>query len=78
MTGTSSKPSSFQRADGRCKSAGMTCESILERDAERVKSVGISGENRYISRVGDVCLQLGWQRGSTLVPFFWDGSFLFH
>ncbi len=78
MTGTSNKPSSFQRADGWCESAGMTCESILERNAERVKLVGISGENRYMSRVEDARLQLGWQRGNTLVPFFWDGSFLFH
>lgn len=77
MIGTSSKPSSFQRADGWCESAGMTCESILERNAEHVKLVSISGENRYLSRVGDACLQLGWQRGNALVPFFWDGSFLF-
>lgn len=52
MTGTSSKPSSFQRADGWCESAGMTCESILERNAEHVQLVSISGENRYIFSSG--------------------------
>lgn len=37
MRGNSSKKTVFQRADGWCKSANGSCESVLERNKERTK-----------------------------------------
>jgi hypothetical protein len=71
MRGSSSMPFFLQRAGGWCKPVGNACESILERNTEklgklskylRLKPLSLE-RGRQVS-----CLQLGWQRGYTLVP----------